>query len=78
MPLDARLDTPLTSEEEPWRTARDIIADQGFNAEPYIIRLATRFADEGNVEDAATLGEVLAAITTIRELQSIRRPKVQH
>ena len=78
MPLDIPGDTPLTSNEEPWRTARDIIADQGFNAEFYVIRLAARFADEGNVEDAATLGEVLDAIMVIRELRGIYSPGGRH
>ena len=78
VPLDIPGDTPLTSDEEPWRTARDIIADQGFNAEVYVIRLAARFADEGNVEDAATLGEVLDAITVLRGLKGIHPPKVRH
>ena len=78
MPLDIPGDTPLTSNEEPWRTARDIIADQGFNAEFYVIRFAARFADEGNLEDAATLGEVLDAITVIRELRGIRPAGARH
>ncbi len=69
-----RVDRTPDDNNEPWLTARDIIAEQGFNAELFIIRLISELSSEGNHEDAVLLFDVLHAIEVIRARKNITPP----
>ena len=69
-----RVDKTPDDSNEPWLTARDIIAEQGFNAELFIIRLISELSSEGNHEDAVLLFDVLQAIEVIRAKKGITPP----
>lgn len=71
-----RIDSTPGDSSEPWLTARDIIAEQGSNAEFFVIRLIGELSSEGNHEDAVLLFSVLQAIEILRELKQISPPQI--
>lgn len=73
---DSAASAATEADDEPWATARFIIAEQGLNAEMYTVRLAARFEEEGAIEGAVKLSHVLDAITEIRRRTGVRPPRV--
>ncbi len=55
-----------SDDEEPWRTALDLIAARGDDAEMYVARLASQLAAARCTEEVSKLSLVLEAIATLR------------
>jgi len=66
MSVGSGQNSPEPDEGEPWSTARLIIAEMGFGAEPWVIRRVVQFEADGDIEDAIKLAQVLDAIRALR------------
>ena len=72
-----RVDSTPDNNNEPWLTARDIIAEQGFDAEFFVARLIGELSSQGNHEDAVLLFDVLQAIEVLRARKNIAAPRAR-